>query len=62
MTAPYKVIETRQYTEVVIYDAAGTEVARERQFDNHLYDSTDRVPLTDDEIEDHFPASPGGPR
>lgn len=44
-----------QYTEVVYYGADGNEVARERQYDDHWYD-TGAVTYLDDpqEIEDYF--------
>lgn len=48
----YKIVEQRMYTEVVYYTDDGSEVGRETQFDDHLYDSGDRESLTDQEIED----------
>ena len=46
-----KVIETRQYTEVVYYKD-GEEIERETRFDDHAYDATGHETVTQDEIED----------
>jgi hypothetical protein len=47
-----KVIEKRMYTEVVIYDEDDVEVARERQYDDHLWD-LETVDVTPEDIEDY---------
>ena len=47
----HKIIETRQYTEIVYYGDDGEEVARVQQ-DDHLYDSGSPEELTDEERED----------
>ncbi|WP_161580506.1 hypothetical protein [Subtercola vilae] len=52
MTAPYKIVETRQYTEVVYYNADGVEVARETQNDDFSWDTSEPEDLTEQEIED----------
>ena len=48
----HKIIETRQYTEIVYYSDDGEEVARDVQHDDHLYDSGSPEELTDEERED----------
>ena len=48
----HKIVETRQYTEVVYYDDNGDEVARDHQNDDHLYDDAPPVELTEEERED----------
>ena len=48
----HKIIETRQYTEIVYYGDDGEEVARDVQQDDHLYDSGSPEELTDEERED----------
>ena len=50
MTRYTKVIETRQYTEVVYY-RDDEELGRETRHDDHLYDDY-RELMTDEEIED----------
>jgi hypothetical protein len=47
-----KVIEKRMYTEVVIYDEDDVEVARERQYDDALWD-LETVDVTPEDIEDY---------
>lgn len=55
MDKPFKIDEIRQYTESVYFDADGTEVHRERNYDDFWFDSGEPEPLTDDEMEDFFP-------
>lgn len=55
MSEPYKIIEQRQYTEVVYYDGDGEEVARDTLLDDHLYDASGQHPVTPDELEDFYP-------
>ncbi|QWT24966.1 hypothetical protein KPL76_06310 [Subtercola sp. PAMC28395] len=52
MTGPYKVRETRQYTEVIYYNADGTEASRDTMLDDQSYDAEPPEPMTDEEIED----------
>lgn len=56
---PYKVNEIMQYTETVYYDENGTEVARERNYDDHWYDSGEREELDEYEMYDVFPEDEG---
>jgi hypothetical protein len=51
----YKKIETLQYTEVVYYNNDGNEVARERNYDDTLWDESGPHDLTDQEREDYLP-------
>lgn len=57
MTTPYKIEETLQYHETVIYDGDGNEVVRLRRHDDTLYDEGPREDLTPEEHEDYI----GGP-
>jgi hypothetical protein len=41
-----------QYTETVYLDADGVELGRQRNEDDHSYDATAPVPMTDEEVED----------
>lgn len=50
----HKIREIRQYSEMVYYDDDGNEVARERVYDDHLYDTEAREELTDQEREDYL--------
>lgn len=54
MNEPFKRVVTMQYTEEVIYDADGVEVARFRNNDDYSYDESGPEPLTDREIEDYL--------
>lgn len=48
----HREVLTMQYTEHVYYDDEGNEVARERQHDDHSYDSYTQS-ITDEELEEH---------
>ena len=50
----HKVIETLRYTEVVYYDDSGSEVHRERNHDDSLWDDSEPIELTDEEREDYL--------
>lgn len=50
----HKVVETLTYTEVVYYDDNGNEVARERNYDDSLYDESDNQELTEQERADYL--------
>ena len=54
MAKPYKETHTMQYTETVYYDADGVEIARERNHDDHTYDSSPAGDMTAQEIEDYI--------
>lgn len=49
---PYKVVQAFQYTEVVYFDADGTEVGREKQNDTMLYDQARPAELSEQERAD----------
>lgn len=51
---PYKVEYIMQYTEVAYYDSDGVEVEREVLNDVTLWDESQPIELTDEEIEDYF--------
>lgn len=50
----HKIREIYQYSEDVYYDDDGNEVARERQYDDYLYDTTPAEELTEEEREDRL--------
>lgn len=54
MSKPYKIREKIQYSEDVYYDGDGEEVARVRIHDDAVYDESNPVDLTDQEIEDYL--------
>ena len=55
MSAPYKVVEQRLYTETVYYSADGAEVARDNHNDDHLWDDNGHESVTPEEIDDWYP-------
>lgn len=46
--------EIYQYTELVYRDEAGNEVARERQYDDHWYDTGETREPGEVELEDYY--------
>lgn len=52
---PYKIEAQIMYTETTFYDGAGNEIASERMFDDHLWDDSGPLPLTQDDMENYFP-------
>lgn len=49
----HKIENTMQYTEVVYYDDDGNEVARDRLYDDGLYDSSRPVELSEEERKEY---------
>jgi hypothetical protein len=54
MAKPHKIVHVMQYTETVYYDGDGAEVARERNHDDHTYDTRAAEDMTAQEIEDYI--------
>lgn len=48
----HKIEHTMQYTEVTYVDDDGNEIDRVRVHDDHTYDSSEPVELTEDEREE----------
>ena len=53
MANPYIVKEQYIYTESVVYDEDGNEVARFRNHDDYWYDTESSEEITPDELEDY---------
>ena len=53
MVNPYIVKEQYIYTESVVYDEDGNEVARFRNCDDYWYDTESSEEITPDELEDY---------
>lgn len=54
MSRPMKTVERFMYSEIVYHDEDGTEVARERLYDDAWYDTAETEPMTEEEIEDYI--------
>lgn len=54
MAEPYKIVETRQYTETTYYNGDGVMVEQVENYDHHGYDVSDPMPLTDEERHDYI--------
>lgn len=54
MGKPYKQEVTMQYTTVMYYDEDGNVVAEERQNDDHSWEASPRLHVTEGELEDYY--------
>ena len=54
MSEPYKIREVYKYSEMVYVNSEGDEVARERIYDDSLWDTTAPLALEKWELEDYF--------